>query len=111
MVRVKIVEIKSTRDPASRLEGKQVVFAEVREKPKVQILGETEEARIVDSLVQQLRRMGLPMRTRAELRIPKMVLFLTEGESEEIGIPLEVNKTYELAFREGKIELKGVEAL
>lgn len=111
MVRVKIVEIKSITDPASRLEGKKVVLAEVRGRPKVQILGGSEEARMVDSLVQQLRRMGLPMLSGADFRIPKMVLFLTEEESEQLGIPLEVNRTYELAFREGEIELKGVETL
>jgi hypothetical protein len=104
MVFVKITEIRSITDPETGEEGKQIHFNEVRKAP-VKAFGQGDDVRIIQEIMNQLKMIGLPMMMRSELKLPKLIIFLTDEECEKLQIDLEVNKTYDLRFWMGKIEL------
>lgn len=98
MVRVKIVAIYSTRDPATGDEGKEVVFA-AEVSPPIPPLPHAEVVR--EAL--ELSRAILGVQPRVA---PKLILYLSEDEAEALGIRLEVNRRYELKFADGRVELE-----
>jgi len=95
MVRVRVQRIESIRDPDGNL-GKRIELVEERVVPRFVIQPSSEEAKMVRDMVQVLQQQ-LPMMPRQDqFSFPKMVLFLTEGEYEGLGIDFDVNQTYEL---------------
>jgi len=74
---------------------------------------EPEEVRIAHQLAQsmfQAMQVHIPLfRTGRKLRSPKIILFLTEAECEQLGLDFNVNQLYEVEFSEGSIRFKRVE--
>jgi hypothetical protein len=104
MVFVKITQIKSITDPETGEDGKEIQFSEIRKTPG-SVLRQSDEAKIVQEMMNQLRMMGLPVITRQDMKLPKLIIFLTEDECEKLQIDLIVNRVYDLKFWMGKIEL------
>ncbi|UCG36291.1 MAG: arcadin 1 [Candidatus Bathyarchaeota archaeon] len=95
MVLVRVQRIESIRDPEGTL-GKRIELVEERKIPQFTIQPATEEARIVQNVVQTLQQQ-LPLRSvKAGLNFPKIILFLTEQEYDELGIVFDVNQVYEI---------------
>ncbi|UCH32659.1 MAG: arcadin 1 [Candidatus Bathyarchaeota archaeon] len=95
MVLVRVQRIESIRDPEGVL-GKRIELIEERKIPRFSIQPATEEARMVQSVVQALQQQ-LPMQTiRTGLNLPKIILFLTEQEYDQLGIKFDVNQVYEI---------------
>lgn len=95
MVLVRVQRIESIRDPQGML-GKRIELVEERSIPRFAIKPATEEARMVQSVVQALQQQ-LPLQTmRTGLYLPKIILFLTEQEYDELGIKFDVNQVYEI---------------
>lgn len=104
MIRVRVQRIESIRDPDGNL-GKRIELIEERRVPRFAIEPSTEEARMAQGVVQALQQ--LPMfPKRAQLSLPKIILFLTEQEYEELGIDFDVNQIYELQLSSQTVKFR-----
>jgi hypothetical protein len=105
MIRVRVQKIESIRDPEGNL-GKRIELIEERKIPRFAVRPSTEEARMVQGVVQALQQQ-LPMfPTRTQFSLPKMILFLTEQEYEQLGIDFDVNQIYELELSNQTLKFK-----
>ena len=95
MFRVRVHKIESIQDLDGNL-GKRIELIEDRQIPRFVVRPQTEEAKVVQDVMQALQQQ-LPMfPARAELAVPKIILFLTEQEYESLGIDFDVNQIYEI---------------
>ncbi|MGQ9459650.1 MAG: arcadin 1 [Candidatus Bathyarchaeaceae archaeon] len=107
MTRVRVQKIESIRDPEGNL-GKRIELIEDRVIPRFAVRPSTEEARVVQDVVRALQEQ-LPMFTmQTQFALPKMILFLTEREYEELGIDFDVNQIYELELSGQSIRFRKV---
>ena len=105
MFRVRVHKIESIRDLDGNL-GKRIELIEDRQIPRFVVRPQTEEAKVVQDVMQALQQQ-LPMfPARAEVAIPKIILFLTEQEYESLSIEFDVNQTYEIALDNQTIRFK-----
>ena len=105
MVRVRVLRIESIQDPDGNL-GKRVELIEDRVVPQFAIQPPTEEARMVQGVIQALQKQ-LPMfSVQTQLTVPKVILFLTEAEYEQLGIDFDVNQTYDLELSGQALKFK-----
>jgi len=105
MFRVRVNKIESIRDLDGNL-GKRVELIEDRQIPRFVVRPQTEEAKMVQDLLQALQQQ-LPMfPARAEFAVPKIILFLTEQEYESLGIDFDVNQVYEIMLENQTITFK-----
>jgi hypothetical protein len=95
MFRVRVNKIESIRDIDGNL-GKRIELIEDRQIPNFVVRPQTEEAKMVQDVMQALQQQipMFPMRT--DVTIPKIILFLTEQEYESLGIEFDVNQVYEI---------------
>src|SRR3989304_6938736 len=105
MFRVKVNKIESIRDLDGNL-GKRIELVEDRQIPHFVVRPQTEEAKVVQDLLQAMQQQlpMLPMRT--DFAVPKIILFLTEQEYESLGIEFDVNQTYEIALEHQTVRFK-----
>jgi len=97
MFRVRVNKIESIRDIDGNL-GKRIELIEDRQIPKFVVRPQTEEAKMVQDVMQALQQQ-LPMFPgRTDIAIPKIILFLTEQEYESLGIEFDVNQVYEISL-------------
>ena len=103
MVLVRVQRIESIRDPEGVL-GKRIELVEERNIPRFAFKPATEEARMVQSVVQALQQQ-MPVQTmRTGFNMPKIILFLTEQEYDELGIKFDVNQVYEIELSNQSIK-------
>jgi hypothetical protein len=105
MTRVRVQKIESIRDPDGNL-GKRIELIEDRKIPRFAVRPSTEEARMVQGVVQALQQQIPMFPARTQFSIPKMILFLTEQEYEELGISFDVNQVYELELSDQAVGFK-----
>ena len=106
MTRVRVQKIESIRDPEGNL-GKRIELIEDRVIPRFAVRPETEEARMVQEVMKSLQQQLPVLATqKTQFVLPKMVLFLTENEYEELGIDFDVNQIYELEMSGESIRFK-----
>ena len=106
MTRVRVQKIESIRDPEGNL-GKRIELIEDRVIPRFAVRPETEEARMVQELMKSLQQQLPVLATqKTQFALPKMVLFLTENEYEQLGIDFDVNQIYELELSGQSISFK-----
>jgi len=105
MVRVRVQRIESIRDPEGNL-GKRIEIVEERVIPRFAIRPQTEEARIVQDVFQAMQSQLPIMGVQAPFSVPKIVLFLTEQEYDQLGISFDVNQVYELELSGQAIRFK-----
>jgi len=106
VTRVRVQKIESIRDPEGNL-GKRIELIEDRIIPRFAVRPETEEARMIQEVMKSLQQQ-LPMLAtqKTQFALPKMVLFLTENEYEQLGIDFDVNQLYELELSGQSIKFK-----
>jgi len=105
MFRVRVNKIESIRDLDGNL-GKRIELIEDRQIPRFVVRPQTEEAKVVQDVMQALQQQ-LPMfPARAEFAIPKILLFLTEQEYESLGIDFDVNQIYEIMLENQTIKFR-----
>jgi len=103
MVLVRVQRIESIRDPEGTL-GKRIELIEEHKIPRFAIQPATEEARMVQSVVQALQQQ-LPVHTmQTGFNLPKIILFLTEQEYDQLGIKFDVNQIYEMELANQRIK-------
>ena len=105
MVRVRVQRIESISDPEGNL-GKRIELVEERVIPRFAIKPQTEEARVVQDVMQALQQQLPIIAQQAQLSFPKIILFLTEQEYEQLGIDFDVNQVYELELSGQAIRFK-----
>ena len=109
MFRVRVNKIESIRDLDGNL-GKRVELIEDRQIPQFVMRPQTEEAKVVQDVLQAMQQQ-LPMfPVRGEVAIPKIILFLTEQEYESLGIAFDVNQIYEIRLESQTIKFMKVTA-
>ncbi len=105
MFRVRVNKIESIRDLDGNL-GKRIELIEERQIPRFVVRPQTEEAKVVQDVLQAVQQQ-LPMfPARAEFAVPKIILFLTEEEYESLGIDFDVNQVYEITLENNAIKFK-----
>jgi len=104
MFRVRVTRIESIRDLDGNL-GKRIELVEERELPSFVIKPRTEEAQVVQDVLQALQQQ-LPMPIRTQVANPKIILFLTEPEYESLGIAFDVNQIYEIVLENSVIRFR-----
>jgi hypothetical protein len=103
VTRVRVQKIESIKDPEGNL-GKRIEFIEDRVIPRFAVRPATEEARMVQEVMKSLQQQLPVIATQAtQFAFPKMILFLTESEYEQLGISFDVNQIYELELKEQSI--------
>jgi len=105
MFRVRVNKIESIRDLDGNL-GKRIELIEERHIPRFVVRPQTEEAKVVQDVLQALQQQ-LPMfPAKTQFRVPKIILFLTEQEYERLGIDFDVNQIYEIMLENQAIKFK-----
>jgi hypothetical protein len=97
MFRVRVNKIESIRDIDGNL-GKRIELIEDRQIPNFVVRPQTEEAKMVQDVMQALQQQMPMFPMRTEVAIPKIILFLTEQEYESLGIEFDVNQIYEITL-------------
>ena len=95
LMRVIVQRIESIKDPAGNL-GKRVEMVEEDMVPSFAIRPPSEEARMVQDVVKAMQQQIPMLGAQAQFRSPKIILFLTEQEYEELGVRFDVNQVYEV---------------
>lgn len=104
-MRVRVQRIESIHDPEGNL-GKRIELVEERSMPPFAIRPSSEEGRMVQDVVQALQQQ-LPIANIAgSVAFPKIILFLTEQEYDELGITFDVNQLYEVDLANNTIKFK-----
>lgn len=105
MFRVRVNKIESIRDPDGNL-GKRIELIEERVIPRFAIRPRTEEAKVVQDVLQAVQQQLPMLPSRGRFGIPKIILFLTEQEYETLGIDFDVNQIYEITLENQAVKFK-----
>jgi hypothetical protein len=105
MFRVRVNKIESIRDIDGNL-GKRIELVEERQIPHFAIRPQTEEAKVVQDLLQALQQQIPFFSPRDQFTIPKIILFLTEQEYENLGIYFDVNQVYDIILEKQGIKFR-----
>jgi hypothetical protein len=105
MFRVRVNKIESIRDLDGNL-GKRIELVEEREIPRFVVRPQSEEAKMVQEVLQAVQQQLPIFPARTEFAVPKIILFLTEQEYESLGIDFDVNQTYEIWLENQNIRFK-----
>lgn len=107
MFRVRVNKIESTRDLDGNL-GKRIELLEEREISPFVVRPQTNEAKVVQDVLQALQQQMPIFPSRTQFTIPKILLFLTEQEYDSLGIDFDVNQVYDVTLENQTIKFKKV---
>lgn len=96
-------KIESIRDPDGNL-GKRVELLEDRDIPHFAVRAATEEAQVVQDVLQALQQQMPMFVPKTQLALPKIILFLTEHEYENLAIEFDVNQVYDITLENHAIK-------
>ncbi len=106
MFKVRVNKIESIRDLDGNL-GKRIELLEEREVlPRFAVRPQTEEAQVVQDVMQALQQQMPMFSPRTQLAIPKIILFLTEAEYESLGIEFDVNQIYDITLENQAVRFR-----
>jgi len=105
MFRVRVNKIESVRDLDSNL-GKRIELVEERRIPRFVVRPKTEEAKMVQDVLQAVQQQIPMFPAKTQFAIPKIILFLTEQEYERLDIDFDVNQVYEITLENQAIKFK-----
>ncbi len=102
MFRVRVSKIESIKDLDGNL-GKRIELMEDRQMPHFIPRPQSEEAKVVQDMIQALQTQMPMFQMRAEFNVPKIILFLTEQEYDSLGINFDVNQIYTITLENQSI--------
>ena len=105
--RVRVSKIESIRDLDGNL-GKRIELVEEREVSPYVLRPQTDEAKVAQDIMQAIQQQMPFLPQRTQMSIPKILLFLTEQEYDNLGINFDVNQLYEVALENQSIKFKKV---
>ncbi len=97
MFRVRVNKIESTRDVDGNM-GKKIELIEERELSNYVMRPQTDEAKMVQDVLQALQQQMPMFPQRQQVAFPKIILFLTEQEYDDLGINFDVNQVYDVSL-------------
>jgi hypothetical protein len=97
MFRVRVNKIESIRDVDGNL-GKRIELVEEREMANYVMRPQTEEAKVMQDVLQALQQQMPMLSPRQQMAVPKIILFLTEDEYDSLGLNFDVNQVYEVSL-------------
>ncbi|MBS7605196.1 MAG: arcadin 1 [Candidatus Bathyarchaeia archaeon] len=106
-MRVRVHRIESYRDLDGNL-GKRIELVQEEASPKFIIRPESEEARVVQDMLRVLQQQIPLFNIQSQITMPKIILFLTEREYEELGVDFDVNRVYEVDLSSQTIKFKEI---
>ncbi len=102
-VKVKVNRIQSMTDPETGKSGKNIELVQIRQRTQQTyyggVLTGSDEANVIKNIMSQFQSMGLVPTGN----LPKVNLFLSEGEYDLLGVRFEVNEVYDMILRDGTI--------
>jgi hypothetical protein len=107
MFRVRVNKIESTRDVDGNL-GKRIELLEEREVNPYIVRPQSDEAKMAQDIMQALQTQMPFLPQRTQMATPKIILFLTEQEYDDMGINFDVNQVYEVTLENQTIRFKKV---
>jgi len=107
MFRVRVNKIESSRDMDGNL-GKRIELLEEREVSPYVLRPQTDEAKAVQDVLQALQQQMPIFPQRTQFSIPKIMLFLTEQEYDDLGIDFDVNQVFEVILENQAIKFRKV---
>jgi hypothetical protein len=107
MFRVRVNKIESTRDLDGNL-GKRIELVEERDVSPFVVRPQSEEAKMAQDVLQALSQQMPFLQPRTQLSIPKILLFLTEQEYDDLGIEFDVNQVYEVVLENQCVKFRKV---
>ena len=97
MFRVRVNKIESTRDLDGNL-GKRIELVEERDISPFVVRPQSDEAKMAQDIMQVMQQQMPFLQQRTQLAIPKILLFLTEQEYDNLGIDFDVNQVFEVTL-------------
>jgi hypothetical protein len=101
--RVRVNKIESTRDLDGNL-GKRIELVEERAISPYVVRPQSEEVKMAQDIMQTLQQQMPFLQQRTQLTIPKVLLFLTEQEYDNLGIDFDVNQVFEVILENQSIK-------
>jgi hypothetical protein len=108
MFRVRVNKIESHRDLDGNL-GKRIELVEEREISNYVMRPQTDEAKVIQDVLQAVQQQMPMFPQRQQLAVPKILLFLTEHEYDSLGINFDVNQVYEVTLANQGIKFTKVQ--
>lgn len=108
MFRVRVHKIESTRDLDGNL-GKRIELIEEREVQNFVMPPQTDEAKMVQDLMQAVQQQIPILAQRPQMAFPKIVLFLTEHEYDSLDITFDVNQVYQVTLENQTIKFTKIQ--
>jgi hypothetical protein len=97
MFRVRVNKIESTRDLDGNL-GKKIELVEERELSNYIMRPQTDEAKMVQDVLSAMQQQMPMFPQKQQIAVPKILLFLTESEYDDLGINFDVNQVFEVGL-------------
>lgn len=98
-------KIESIRDLDGNL-GKRIELVEERNIPSFVVRPKTEEAKVVQDVLQAVQQQLPIVSVKKQFATPKIILFLTEQEYESLQISFDVNQIYEIILENQTIKFR-----
>ena len=108
MFRVRVNKIESIRDLDGNL-GKRIELVEERKIPGFVVRPRTEEAKMVQDVLQAVQQQLPMVPASRQFTIPKIILFLTEQEYESLDIDFDVNQVYDITLANQAVSFRKTE--
>lgn len=106
-MRVRVQKVESIKDPEGNL-GKRIELVEESVVPRFAIRPPSEEARMVQDVLRVLQQQIPIFTMQPQIRVPKIILFLTESEYENLGVEFDVNQVYDVKLLNQTIRFEKV---
>jgi len=107
LFRVRVNKIESNRDLDGNL-GKRIELVEEREVSHFVVRPQSDEAKMAQDILQAMQQQMPFLPQRTQLSTPKILLFLTEQEYDDLGIGFDVNQVYEVLLENQSVRFKKV---
>jgi hypothetical protein len=107
MFRVRVNKIESTRDLDGNL-GKRIELVEERDISPFVVRPQSEEGKMAQDILQTLQQQMPFLQPRTQLTTPKILLFLTEQEYDDLAIEFDVNQVYEVVLENQCVRFRKV---
>ncbi|HKZ87793.1 MAG TPA: arcadin 1 [Candidatus Bathyarchaeia archaeon] len=107
MFQVRVNKIESIRDIDGNL-GKRIELVEEREISNYVMRPQTDEAKVVQDVLQAMQQQMPMFPQRQQMAVPKILLFLTEQEYDSLGINFDVNQVYKVTLANQGIQFTKV---
>ncbi|MEM3193997.1 MAG: arcadin 1 [Candidatus Bathyarchaeia archaeon] len=104
-MRVRVQRIESVRDLEGNL-GKRIELVQEETTPRFAIRPASEEARMVQDMIRVLQQQIPLFSIQSQITMPKIILFLTEREYEELGVDFDVNQVYDVELSNQTIRFR-----